>query len=1123
MKIISLRPLLSFGLVTRILASLLGLQLLSARAVENHWTGTAGDNLWTDAANWSLGVVPDYSQDVFVEQTGTNAVVLDVSATVASLSLGSPTGPATLNLVGGQFQCYGNTVIVSNAVLNLAADFLGYGPMTVDGTINWTAGSLSPYTIAINPDANFNISGTGSKTLASRVVNDGIVSCFATNLYAFPGFYFTNDNQFVLESDFALSQSPGNFPYPEFHNNGTLLLPAGMGQKTLTLGVSFFNQGTIEVDTNAALQIASASTTAQFLGGSVFDGAGLLRITANSSVGLDGILTVNGTVEFAGNDFYGGWPTWAGSGLLRWTGGTLSGFTFAAGFQAELTGSNDMTFTGICTNLGTVQWQSSGRLLSQGSSGFINLGQFVIETNCVLDSMGWPSGSFTNLGTVLRPADSGTAQLQVNSTPFINQGAIEVDANAVLNILGANGTAQFLGGSVFNGAGLLRIPLNSSVGLDGLLTVNGTVEFAGNDFYGGWPIWTGPGLLRWTGGSMSGFTFAPGLQVQLSGSDDMTFTGICTNLGTVQWQSSGRLLSQGSSGFVNLGQFVIETNCVLDSMSWPSGSFTNLGTVLRPADSGTAQLQVNNMAFVNVGIMEVDTNAVLEILSRGQFQDGTVFDGAGLFRFVPSGQVSLNGTLTVNGTVEYGGNTSPDSRQTWTGPGLLRWTSGGMNGFTFAPGFHVEATGAYGKSFSGGCTNLGTIEWQSSGTFLGYGSPGFVNLGQFIIESNCVLDPASDSSFTNAGIVLRPAGSGTAQLMIGMAFINQGTFEVDTNAVLEILSSGFNLGRFQDGTVFTGTGLLRILPSLIAISGTLTVNGTVEYGGNASLDSRQTWTGPGLLRWVSGGMTGATFAPGFQMEINGISGKSFSGDCTNLGTIYWTGDGSVSQSGGASFGNGGLFLVEDDGNWDATLPFNNQPGGTFQQTCGQFSLGTLNNNGTLKLEHGYLNPGTLASGSSGTYQVSLGGNAPYSGFNQLNAQNLGLDGALRVTLTNGFIPTSGSSFVIAAGTSRTGQFAGVILPPAQSNLTWRVRYTPTEVILQAAPPLAMNGSTHLGDGQFQFTLSGPVAGAYVIEASTNLVDWSIIETNSPFTGNVIFTDPDADQVPHRFYRCQIFN
>ena len=116
MKIISLRPLLSFGLVTRSLASLLGLQLLSARAVENHWTGTAGDNLWTDAANWSLGVVPDYSQDVFVEQTGTNAVVLDVSATVASLSLGSPTGPATLNLVGGQFQCYGNTVIVSNAV-----------------------------------------------------------------------------------------------------------------------------------------------------------------------------------------------------------------------------------------------------------------------------------------------------------------------------------------------------------------------------------------------------------------------------------------------------------------------------------------------------------------------------------------------------------------------------------------------------------------------------------------------------------------------------------------------------------------------------------------------------------------------------------------------------------------------------------------------------------------------------------------------------------------------------------------------------------------------------------------------------------------------------------------------
>ena len=926
----------------RILVLLLGLQLLgSVQAAENHWTGTVGDHLWRSAANWSLGVVPDYSQDVFVAQTGTNAVILDVSATVGSLIIGNAgADAAALNLTGGQFQCYGDCLVASNAVLSLGIDYFGYGQMTDNGTVNWTAGELNAWIATVSPGANFNISGTGAKGLASRFLNNGTVFCLATNVTAWPGCYFTNANRMVIQSDFTLSQNPGNFPYPEFHNQGTILLPPGLGLKKLAFGLQSFSQGIIDVETNSVLEIAAAYNTIEFQNGSAFNGPGLIRLPLNSSATFDGLQTINGTLEYAGNSFFGGWPTWTGPGLLRWTGGGMGNFTFASGFQVQMTGSDDKTFTGSCTNLGTVEWQSSGRLLSQGSSGFINLGQFVIESNCVLDSMGWPSGSFTNAGIVLRAAGTGAAQLRAFGTPFINQGTIEVDTNAVLELLGA----QLLGGSVFNGAGLLRVPLNSSVTLDGLLTVNGTVEFDGSSWMG-WPTWTGPGLLRWTGGSMSGFTFAPGFHTDMAGPDDKTFTGSCTNLGTVQWQSSGRLLSQGSSGFVNLGQFVIESNCVLDSMGWPSGSFTNAGIVLRAAGTGTAQLQALGTPFINQGTIEVDTNAVLELLGA-QLLGGSVFNGAGLLRVPLNSSVTLDGTLTVNGTVEFAGN-SWMGWPTWTGPGLLRWTGGGMNGFTFAPDFHVDMTGP--------------------------------------------------------------------------------------------------------------------------------------------------------------------------------DNKSFSGSSTNLGIVCWTGNSSVFAGTSATFVNGGRFLIKTNGSWDATLSFNNQSGGTFQQIAGQFSLGTLNNSGTLKLEKGVLNPGSLASGSGGSYQTRLSGTTPGSGFNQLNAQYLALDGSLLVTLTNGFVPTNGSSFVIATGMDRAGQFASVILPPAQSNLTWRVRYTASEVILQAAPPLAMNGSAHLGDGRFQFTLSGPASGGYVIQASTNLVDWQIIETNRPFTGNVIFTDPDADQAPHRFYRCQIFD
>ena len=297
-----------------------------------------------------------------------------------------------------------------------------------------------------------------------------------------------------------------------------------------------------------------------------------------------------------------GWPVWTGTGLLRWTGGGMESFTFAPGFHADLTGTDDKTFSGSCTNLGLVEWQSSGRLLSSGYSGFVNLGQFLVETNCVLDSMGWPSGSFTNSGTLLKPAGSGTAQLQVKATSFLNQGIIDMETNAVLEIVSDFGAARFQNGSVFNGAGLLRVPANSSVLLDGTLIVNGTVEFGGNSQMG-WPVWTGPGLLRWTGGGMESFTFAPGFHADLTGTDDKTFSGSCTNLGLVEWQSSGRLLSSGYSGFVNLGQFLVETNCVLDSMGWPSGSFTNSGTLLKPAGSGSAQLQVKATSLLTRALL----------------------------------------------------------------------------------------------------------------------------------------------------------------------------------------------------------------------------------------------------------------------------------------------------------------------------------------------------------------------------------------------------------------------------------------------------------------------------------------------------------------------------------------
>jgi hypothetical protein len=73
-----------------------------------------------------------------------------------------------------------------------------------------------------------------------------------------------------------------------------------------------------------------------------------------------------------------------------------------------------------------------------------------------------------------------------------------------------------------------------------------------------------------------------------------------------------------------------------------------------------------------------------------------------------------------------------------------------------------------------------------------------------------------------------------------------------------------------------------------------------------------------------------------------------------------------------------------------------------------------------------------------------------------------------------------------------------------------------DVSLLAAP--ALSGSASATNGLFKFSLVGTPGGSYIIQASTNLVNWIPIYTNiSPF----IFTDPYATNYRSRFYRALI--
>ena len=61
----------------------------------------------------------------------------------------------------------------------------------------------------------------------------------------------------------------------------------------------------------------------------------------------------------------------------------------------------------------------------------------------------------------------------------------------------------------------------------------------------------------------------------------------------------------------------------------------------------------------------------------------------------------------------------------------------------------------------------------------------------------------------------------------------------------------------------------------------------------------------------------------------------------------------------------------------------------------------------------------------------------------------------------------------------------------------------------------------VADGQFMLTVNGPAGHTYQIEATTDLINWTIIGTQTMgSSGSFEFTDYDAASYPARFYRTE---
>ncbi len=986
------------------------------------------------------------------------------------------------------------------------------------------------------PDANSDvvITNTGGKHVVlnvdTTVASISVLGGAHSNVLDLVGVNIHADGASLIDSN-ATIEVISNSTFSgagSLQNSGVIYVPANSGTVSFALNCNFSNSGAIDVETNSTLSLATSDPVIYtFITGTTFSGPGTVQFaTGNEALNFNGVMMVNGTIEMEAG--ISGNSSWTGPGLFRWLAGGIGGVTFAPDFHVEVSGvSGGQGIFNNCTNQGSVRLLGPNRI-SLYNGGFFNSGLFQIGSNCDFNGAG--GSGFVNSGTIKVPAELGTQTLEFGCD-CVNSGTIDVETNSSLELPNSNyAQTTFLDGTILDGPGTIRF-LGNNQGLlcTGVMTVNGVMEYDRQPGMFGSAFWTGPGLLRFQAGGIGGGVFSPGFHTEVSGTfvvyGDSTNQGTMHLVGTNEWS-----MMQGT--FYNTGTFQIDSNCDFESQGSP-GSFANLGTILLPANLGpqTVSLGCN---FANAGTIDVETNSTLLITGLNNnvgfsLGDGTVFDGPGTVRFSnTSGSVLCNGIMTVNGNLEIQqAQTGIYGSSTWTGPGLLRWEAGGLGGFTFAPDFHVEMSGP--AVMFQDCTNQGSIRAFGS-NYLYISNGTFHNDGLFQIESNGYLQSYS-GNFENSGTIRMPGSLGTQLWTVDhCGFTNYGTIDVEAGSTLALFATNTQpsdtVFSFLDGSGFAGSGTLQLLPQMAGVScfGTMNVSNTVEFNSQSLMYGSSKWTGPGLLRWLNGGISGFTFAPDFHAEISGPGWKYLSLDCTNQGTLRWLGGGHLAGGGAGPevLHNEGLLEVDTDGFW-WDFPLINETGGTFHQLGGILTVDSFTNSGTAIFESGNLNAQyTFSSGASGVYQVSLGGTTPVTNFHQLGAANCTLDGALVVTLTNGFVPADGSTFVIAANTAQTGTFSSVTLPSLPLPLSWEVQYMTNSVVLavKAVPAAITNAS--FASGQFQFSFNGPAASAYDVQVSTNLTDWTTVETNSPFSGSVLFTDTNSPNMDHRYYRCRIF-
>ena len=427
------------------------------------WWVAATDGDWSNASNWSTGVVPSPTDSVAIPLSGDYTVTLTADVTIEHLLLGAFDGTQKLatgsnqltiergKLIGGaELQVDGN-ITITNKVEWVDGEITGSGTFEVAREAELLAGGgesklilkatlLNNGTFAVVSDVSIDINGgTFENTSGARLdfKSDGV------NLNVFSGGTINNLGNIFKSEGFGDARISAS--------SGTLITSGFIGVESGNLHINGGDlDGVIDVDENAEFHQA---------------GNTLIRSSLISSG--DGVFEINGTVtlgEYIGdlirfnNVVFDSWNTTNGisgpgdlqiKNSLLWRNGGITGAgnVFIDGANVRFQGANAKVLSERVFKLdGLLETESSINLtLLNGAQIIIDASSEWIHTggSTIKKGSGTTSG-ITILGT-FRKKGEGTLVVE---TDFVCAGQMYLEED-VLTVQGAfnlQETGRLIGG-----------------------------------------------------------------------------------------------------------------------------------------------------------------------------------------------------------------------------------------------------------------------------------------------------------------------------------------------------------------------------------------------------------------------------------------------------------------------------------------------------------------------------------------------------------------------------------------------------------------------------------------------------------------------------------------------------